>query len=65
MYYDRSGRYPWSGLFLVEGVIAIGAGVLIMLFLPRMPDDLKRGNGRHWLFTKEEIDLAAKRHECI
>lgn len=62
--YDGTGRYSWSWLFLVEGVIAIGAGLLIMVFLPRMPDDLQRRGGRHWLFTKEEIDLAAKRQAC-
>jgi MFS family permease len=62
---DRSGRYSWSWLFLVEGVIAIGAGLLIVAFLPRMPDDLQRRNSHHWLFTKEEIDLAAERQACM
>ncbi|KAH8699107.1 major facilitator superfamily domain-containing protein [Talaromyces proteolyticus] len=59
--YVRSGRYPWSWLFLIEGVIAIGAGILIVLFLPRMPDDLQRRKRSHWLFTKEEINLATDR----
>jgi MFS family permease len=59
---SQGGRKPWSWLFLIEGVLAVGIGLIIILALPRFPDDLHRREKRHWLFTPEEIDLAYKRY---
>lgn len=59
---SEGGRKPWSWLFLIEGVLAVGIGLIIILALPRFPDDLHRRDKRHWLFTSEEIDLAYKRY---
>jgi len=58
----QGGRKPWSWLFLIEGVLAAGVGLIIILALPRFPDDLHRRQKRHWLFTSEEIELAYKRY---
>ena len=62
--YDATGRHPWQWLFLIEGVLAIGIGLLIMVFLPRYADDLLSRGKKHWLFTAEEIAVAAKRAAC-
>lgn len=59
---SQGGRKPWSWLFLIEGVLAIGIGLLVILALPRFPDDLHRREKNHWLFTSEEIDLAYNRY---
>lgn len=56
------GRKPWSWLFLIEGILAIGIGLIVIVALPRFPDDLHRREKRHWLFTSEEIDVAYNRY---
>ena len=56
---ESTGRDPWRWLFIVEGSMAMGVGVLTWIFLPRFPDQMKIG--KHWLFNKEEIALAAQR----
>src|ERR1700761_8777903 len=61
---EKTGRSPWSWLFLIEGILAICIGIIAFLFLPRLPDDLQKRGKKHWLFTKEEIDLAASRFAC-
>ncbi|KAH8697045.1 retrograde regulation protein 2 [Talaromyces proteolyticus] len=60
--YTVTGRHPWAWLFLIEGLLAVFAGLLVLVLLPRFPDDLRARNRKHWLFTKEEIDLAADRY---
>ncbi|KAK4497119.1 hypothetical protein PRZ48_011569 [Zasmidium cellare] len=55
----NSGREPWQWLFLIEGVIAVGFGLLVAALLPRYPDRLLKG--KHWLFGKEEIQLVVER----
>jgi MFS family permease len=55
----HSSRSPWSWLFLIEGVIAVFVGVLVIIFLPAFPDRMK--NGKNWLFTRDEINLALER----
>ena len=60
-----TGRTPWSWLFLIEGVMAVGVGAAVFAVLPRFPDDLKARQSageRHWLFTAEEIEMAFKRY---
>ena len=61
----NSGRSPWSWLLLIEGVIAIFAGLIVMVLLPPFPDRMR--NGKNWLFSKEEINLAIQRttSECF
>jgi MFS family permease len=63
--FEKTGRAPWSWLFLIEGVIAIFIGIIAFFLLPRVPDDLQRRGKKHWLFTKEEIDLATTRFACM
>jgi hypothetical protein len=60
----KTGHFPWSWLFLIEGCVAIGIGIFAFMVLPRLPDDLQKNGGNHWLFTKEEIDLAVVRFAC-
>jgi hypothetical protein len=38
--------------------------ILVFVLLPRFLDDLLGRNKKHWLFTNEEIDLAAERYGC-
>lgn len=56
---ENSGRSPWQWLFLIEGVIAIFVGLVVIILLPPFPDKMK--NGKNWLFSKEEINLAIQR----
>lgn len=46
---------PWQWLFLVEGIISIGYGILVLLFLPPVPEKLRYG------FTEDEKRLAIVR----
>jgi Major Facilitator Superfamily len=46
---------PWQWLFLIEGVISIGYGVLVLIFLPPVPEKLR------WGFTQDEKRLAVIR----
>lgn len=62
--YEITGRHPWAWLFLIFGCVAILVGIIVVVLLPRFPDDLLARNRKHWLFTKEEIDLAAERYGC-
>jgi MFS family permease len=57
--HERTGRDPWRWLFIIEGSMAMGVGILAWIFLPRFPDQMK--DGKHWLFNKDEIALAAER----
>ncbi|KAG9773414.1 hypothetical protein KCU88_g5793, partial [Aureobasidium melanogenum] len=57
-----TGRSTWSWLFLIEGVLAVGVGLAVVVILPRFPDDLHRSGKPHWLFNQEEIDLAHNRY---
>ncbi|KFY91883.1 hypothetical protein V500_04415 [Pseudogymnoascus sp. VKM F-4518 (FW-2643)] len=59
--FAKTGRAPWSWLFIIEGCVAIGIGIIAFVLLPRLPDDLQKSGKNHWLFTKEEIDLAVVR----
>ncbi|KAJ9640875.1 hypothetical protein H2204_003164 [Knufia peltigerae] len=58
---SHDDRRTWSWLFLIEGVLAVGIGLIIILLLPRFPDDLHQRGKKHWLFTREEIEFAHKR----
>lgn len=60
---NATGRAPWRWLFIIEGVIAIAVGIMTWLLLPRFPDRMK--NGKSWLFTKEEVELAIARSTCM
>jgi Major Facilitator Superfamily len=46
---------PWQWLFLIEGLLSVGYGILVMIFLPPVPEKLRYG------FTKEEKRLAVIR----
>ncbi|EPE33570.1 MFS general substrate transporter [Glarea lozoyensis ATCC 20868] len=47
--------HAWRWIFLIEGLIPIGASVLVMAFLPGTPQTVRFG------FKKEEIDFAVQR----
>lgn len=64
MTYEATGHRPWQWLFLILGVIGMGIGLMIIIFLPRYPDDLHVTGKKHWLFTPEEIACAAERTQC-
>jgi MFS family permease len=57
------GRRNWQWLFIIEGTLAIGVGIIFWLLLPPYPDQIK--NDKHWLFKPEEIALARDRARCI
>jgi hypothetical protein len=46
---------PWQWLFLVEGIMSIGYGIIVMIFLPPVPEKLR------WGFTADEKRLAVIR----
>ncbi|KUJ17697.1 MFS general substrate transporter [Mollisia scopiformis] len=53
------GRHAWQWLYIVEGIPAIGLGIIILLFLPSFPDIIAK-KGSHY-FSNDEIDLALQR----
>lgn len=53
------GFHSWQWLYIVEGVIAIGLGVIIIIFLPSFPFVLSKKGSRY--FNKHEIELAVQR----
>lgn len=53
------GWHSWKWLFLIEGVAAIGLGLIIALILPGFPDKIRRS----WLFSSEELEVARQRSE--
>ncbi|ETI26654.1 hypothetical protein G647_10314, partial [Cladophialophora carrionii CBS 160.54] len=55
----HSSRSPRSWLFLIEGAMATLVGVVVTILLAPFPDRMK--NGKHWLFTKDEIILVLER----
>ena len=59
---NRDGRAPWQWLFIIEGVMAIGVGILVWLVLPPFPDQISQA--KHWLFTEADIELAIARSRC-
>ncbi|EPS45768.1 hypothetical protein H072_137 [Dactylellina haptotyla CBS 200.50] len=59
----NTSRSPWQWLFLIEGLIAVGSGILVLALFPPFPDKMK--NGENWLFTKEEIELAKERSKSF
>ena len=52
-------RPSWQWLFIIEGSIAIGIGLLMAVFLPGFPDRIKKS----WMFNSQEIELAISRGE--
>jgi hypothetical protein len=57
------GRHNWEWLFIIEGSLAVGVGIIVWLLLPPYPDQIK-GN-KHWLFKPEEIALVKERARCM
>ncbi|RFU26054.1 hypothetical protein B7463_g10286, partial [Scytalidium lignicola] len=51
----KSHHSAWQWIYIIEGVVGIFVGILVWVFLPPFPDQIK---GKHWLFTEEEIQLA-------
>jgi hypothetical protein len=54
------GKGGWEWLFIIEGAVAILVGILVWIFLPRFPDEIK--TGKHWLFSEKDLDLALRRY---
>lgn len=55
-----SGRHSWQWLFIIEGSLALGVGLVIWVLMPKSPEKIKK----HWLFGKEEIDYAVHRSQA-
>ncbi|KEF59000.1 uncharacterized protein A1O9_03843 [Exophiala aquamarina CBS 119918] len=55
---DDTGKESWRWLFVIEGSIAMTAGVAIWVLLPKFTDSMKT---KHWLFTPAEIEIARSR----
>ena len=53
------GWYSWKWLFLIEGVAAVGLGLVYILLLPGFPDKIKKS----WLFSDAELKIAGARSE--
>ncbi len=53
------GKHAWQWLFIIQGVAGIAVGIASWILLPPPPDQIK--GGKHWIFTKEEIELAVAR----
>ncbi|KAK4223101.1 putative transporter [Podospora fimiseda] len=53
----RYGRPAWRWIFLVEGVVSVGFGLVILFLLPTTPERVK------WGFSKDEKKIAMRRTE--
>ncbi|KAK0611670.1 major facilitator superfamily domain-containing protein [Immersiella caudata] len=51
----RHGRPAWRWIFLIEGIISVGFGIIVIFILPDAPERVKRG------FTAEEKAIAIRR----
>jgi hypothetical protein len=51
----KNGWYPWQWLYLIEGILPIGCAFFVLVCLPSTPEK------KHFLFTKEERELAIRR----
>lgn len=51
-YADHPPYRPWQWLFLVEGILAVGYGIVVLIFLPPVPEKIR------WGFTEDEKRLA-------
>lgn len=49
------GWTAWQWIYLVEGILPVGCSFILVIFMPHHPEK------RHWIFTKEEQDLAVLR----
>ena len=46
------GMLSWQWLYVIEGIVTVSLGVVVMIFLPNMPDVVAaKGN---WLFRHED-----------
>ena len=54
-YQNKPPFKPWQWLFLVEGVLSIGYGVVVLILLPPVPEKVR------WGFTKDEKRMAVIR----
>ncbi|KIW26159.1 uncharacterized protein PV07_09276 [Cladophialophora immunda] len=53
------GKAGWQWLFIIEGAIAVGLGLLVWIILPGFPDQMK--NKKKFPFTDKEVALAIDR----
>lgn len=53
------GWHSWKWLFLIEGVAAVGLGLVFTLLLPGFPDKIRKS----WLFSDAELKIARARSE--
>ena len=58
-----TGREPWRWVYIIDGSVALLIGLMVVLLLPSFPENV-RARGKHWLFTKEELDVACDRSAC-
>lgn len=62
---QSTGLEPWRWVFIIDGVVALVVGLLTLALLPAFPDVLRKKGKKHWLFTKEELDIACQRTACV
>ena len=53
------GFHAWQWLYIVEGIPAIGLGIILLFFLPSFPDIIAKKGSRY--FNNAEIELALQR----
>jgi hypothetical protein len=53
------GFHAWQWLYIVEGIPAIGLGIILLFLLPSFPDIIAKKGSRY--FSNAEIDLALQR----
>ena len=58
-----TGREPWQWFLIVVGSVVLAIGAFLVIALPKYPDKMK--NGKNWLFTAEEIQLAIRRTASV
>ncbi|KEF58592.1 uncharacterized protein A1O9_06518 [Exophiala aquamarina CBS 119918] len=59
----HDGLYDWQWMFIIEGVMAVGIGVIVMIFLPGTPDEVAK-KGSLFIKKEEERQLIAARYHA-
>ena len=58
-----TGRPAWQWVYIIDGAVAMTIGIVVFGLLPSFPENV-RAKGKHWLFTKEELEVACERSAC-
>lgn len=55
-----TGLPPWRWVYIIDGSVALLIGLMVLFCLLSFPENV-RAKGKHWLFTREELDVACER----